>query len=85
MAEATRKKAIDYLRAVWVDEDQSETLQEILAEALKNLSSPADSIFDCGDGTFEATTSLSPVATISESNDLAMSRCPRGLWAFSPA
>lgn len=54
MPDITRKKTIDYLRADW-GEDQSETLEERLRQALGKFSEPADSIVDREDGTYEAT------------------------------
>lgn len=54
MPDITRKKTIDYLRAIWV-EDQSETLEEHLRQALGKFSNPAHSIVDREDGTYEAT------------------------------
>ena len=54
MAEITRKKTIDYLRVTWV-EPQTETLEDLLRQALGGFGTAADSIVDRGDGSYEAT------------------------------
>ena len=54
MPEITRKKTIDYLRVTWV-EPQTETLEDLLRQALGSFSKTSESIFDRGDGTYEAT------------------------------
>ena len=53
MPEISRKKTIDYLRAIWA-EPQSETLESLLRQALEQFDNPAESIFDRGDGNYEA-------------------------------
>ena len=53
MPEVTRKKPIDYLRVIWA-ESQSETLESLLRQALEQFDNPAESIFDRGEGNYEA-------------------------------
>ena len=54
MPEITRKKTIDYLRVTWV-EPQTKTLEDLLHQALGSFSEVSESIFNRGDGTYEAT------------------------------
>lgn len=49
-----RKKSITYFRVKW-PEPQSETLESALRRAMGKFSKPAESIFNRGDGSYEAT------------------------------
>ena len=53
MPEIPRKKAIDYLRVTWV-EPQTETLEDLLRQALGSFSNVSESIVDRGDDAYEA-------------------------------